>query len=137
MRKSRFCFCLPVLFGALLGACNDDDTPEDVVTSKSSATADFSSFSTFAFVDKSDVPSRFKETIPSGIKTNLDAVNDAMRTSLTNLGLKEVSSSQHPDLTAFSLATTSEQTAVYWDCVDGYWYGYWSYTWDPCAWLVP
>jgi len=139
MHALRFYISVSVLGGSLLmTACNDDnDEPNDTVTTRSSATADFKSIKTFAISDKDSVPSSVAKVIPSSVGTNLDAVNDAVRNALEDQGLTEVNNDDHPDVVAFSLAATSNQQALSWDCVDGYWYGYWAYSWDPCAWLEP
>jgi hypothetical protein len=26
---------------------------------------------------------------------------------------------------------------IAWDCVPNYWWGYWTWAWEPCAWLDP
>jgi hypothetical protein len=136
MRRVRTYHLIFALAGLCLVAC-DDDEPADVITSRSNATADFTSFDTFAIADEDDVPADVQEQIPDGIAANLDMVNDAVRTVLVQQGLREVDRDDEPDLIAFSLAATQDVEALYWTCVDSYWYGYWSYVWTPCAWLAP
>ena len=37
-------------------------------------------------------------------------------------------------------ASTRESGApqpIAWDCVPNYWWGYWTWAWQPCAWLDP
>lgn len=29
----------------------------------------------------------------------------------------------------------SEQQKIAWDCVPSYWWGYWTWAWQPCAWI--
>lgn len=132
MRASVFYLCLVLM---VLAACDDD--PDDTVTTASSATAEFEDYETFAVADPSDAPENVRERIPDDVETDLEVVNDAVRDELTQLGLREVARDDDPDLVAFSLAATDDEEAVYWDCVEGYWYGYWTYAWDPCAWLEP
>jgi hypothetical protein len=115
----------------------DDDDPEDVVTTRSSATADFTSYETFAFPERTETIEDLDESVPTQVAANLELVNDAVRSELTALGLEEVDAADDPDLVAFNLAATEETEAISWECVDGYWYGYWTYAWDPCAWLAP
>jgi hypothetical protein len=120
-----------------VNACSDDD-PEDVVTTRSSPSADFTSYQTFRFTTEEDMPAGVRGVdLPSDVAANLQMVNEAMRQELLEEGLREVAPGETPDVFAFSLASTDEEAALYWGCVDGYWYGYWSFAWDPCAWLQP
>lgn len=119
-----------------LGACGDDD-PDDVVTTRSSPSADFTSYETFRFQSESDLPPGVSMNLSPDVVASLAVVNDAMRQELLEQGLREVGPSEVPDLFAFSLASTEDQAALYWSCVDGYWYGYWALAWEPCAWLQP
>jgi hypothetical protein len=99
--------------------------------------ATFADYQTFAFVGPSDVTSTTLPAIPDQVAVNLDVANQAMREELTALGLIEVGPTDNPDLRAFSLSATEDQAAVYWTCVDGYWYGYWAWSFDPCSWIEP
>lgn len=128
----------PLLFAAcLLGvACSDDDS-ETVVDTRASADTDFTAFETFAFVGANDMAPGDVVDVPSGVSTDLQIVNDAMREELLELGLREVSVDDDPDLRAFNLTATDDEEAVSWACVDGYWYGYWAWATDPCAYITP
>jgi hypothetical protein len=116
--------------------CNDDDEVQDYVNSWSSSTADFGEYKTYAFLTKDDLPPGTKP-LPDDVQAQLGVVSDAMRSELDQRGLREVKSDQMPDLYAFNLESTQDETALYWDCVDGYWYGWWVWTWDPCAYVQP
>lgn len=37
----------------------------------------------------------------------------------------------------FSLGASQQSGGYVWSCVPGYWWGYWGWVWDPCAWLEP
>jgi hypothetical protein len=117
--------------------CSDDDSDDVVVTTRSSNTADFTSFETFAFPDPSDANQTIVASIPTSVATNLDQVNDAVRQQLIAQGLTEVDPDQDPDLTAVNLASTKDRAGYTWSCVPDYWWGYWTYAYDPCAWLEP
>jgi hypothetical protein len=36
---------------------------------------------------------------------------------------------------AASDATSEGQDTIAWDCVPNYWWGYWTWAWQPCAWI--
>lgn len=123
--------------GALAIGCSDDGEDDDVVRTRSSATADFTEYRTYAVATAEDVDEERRPNIPDTVATNLEIVSDAMREELNALGLREVGEDEDPDLYAFNLAATREITTLSWECVDSYWYGYWTWTWDPCPWLEP
>jgi hypothetical protein len=119
-----------------LGACSDDD-PDDVVTTRTSPSANFDAYETFRFMTESDLAPGTARDLPANVSANLSQVNSEMREELLEEGLREVGPGEEADLLAFSLATTEDQAALYWSCVDGYWYGYWTLAWEPCVWLEP
>lgn len=126
------------LLGALvcataLCACSDDDN-DDVVVERADPNADFTSYKTFAFAQAQDGGT---VNIPSGVAANLSSANNDIKAELENLGLTEVDPSANPDLFAFSLASTDEQTALSWSCAPGYWYGYWDWSYNPCSYISP
>jgi hypothetical protein len=112
-----------------LFACDDDD---EYVEAASNSTADFTAYKTFAISTAGGTVA-----VPASVATNLGVVNDAIQTQLQDLGLTEVDLSQSPDLIAFSLASTEETAAFSWNCVPGYWYGYWDWSYTPCGWIDP
>lgn len=127
-----------VALAVAVGACSDDDgAPADIVSTQSNPSADFTSYQTFRFLTQDDMPSGMTLNLPRDVLANLDKVNDAMREELLEQGLSEVAPTAAADLLAFTLASTTENEALYWDCVEGYWWGYWTYAWEPCAWLEP
>jgi hypothetical protein len=40
-----------------------------------------------------------------------------------------------PQSTPILDLTPSEQDKIAWDCVPSYWWGYWTWAWQPCAWI--
>jgi hypothetical protein len=128
---------VPLALAIAAGACDDDDDNGDFVTTRSSPSADFTSFRTFRFLTEDDVPLDTAVQLPAGVSANLAMVDDAMRDELLDQGLVEVAPTEPADLLAFSLERTAEQDALYWECAEGYWWGYWSFAWAPCGWLEP
>ncbi len=125
----------------ILSGCEEDepDICDDTRVSRAEPTNDFTMYQTFAVVPESEYPTMLPPELPSDTRTSLDAANDAMRAELVALGLTEVDfATGMPDVVAFSLAASDTDTGIVYECVPGYyWYGWWGYVWDPCAWLAP
>lgn len=60
-----------------------------------------------------------------------------MRAQLEALGLTEVTVDESPDLRAFSLISTRDETGYSWECAPGGWYGYWGFGFNPCGVIAP
>ncbi len=132
MRASKYVRTMAMVLGTMLCACGDDDI---TVREFADPNANFASYTTFAFVatGASQNPSATTQVAtPAEVASNLQQVNDAMRSQLEDLGLTEVAANENPDLNAFSLISTRDQTAVSWDCAPGGWYGYWAWSFNPC-----
>lgn len=140
MSKHRTHLTALSLCALLAGACDDDDDIDEVqfpneVDVRMSDEADFASYETFAVVDRSEVPDEFIEGLSDDDLTKVEQMNDAARDELLDMGLTEVDPGENPDLQVFSLSYTTEEAALTWDCVAGYWRGYWDWDYDPCRWL--
>lgn len=144
-RKLFLCLALVV------GGCDcDDDGPTDYVVTKVKPGVDFSQFQTFKILDEDTIdlgdggvdvdPENIgfdPDDIPDDVLVNIDTANDQARIELEKLGLTEVGEEEEADLVIFSLANVREEDGYYWECVPGYWWGYWGWYWDTCAWLAP
>ncbi len=128
MSQSYRSLLLAAMCCAALCACNDDD--DDVVV-REDPDVDFDDYKTFAISEQTD------DTLPSDVATNLSSANSEIIEQLEAKGLRYVDIDDDPDLIAFSVASTDEVTDVSWDCVPGYWYGYWSFSYDPCEFVSP
>jgi hypothetical protein len=122
--------------------CDDDDLPSDEVYVHVKRGVDFSDYKTFYVDDElkqEDLADAGVDVddFPEDIRLNIDTANDQARIELEMLGLDEVGEDESPDLVVASLGSTKEEDAIYWECVPGYWWGYWGYYWDSCAWLDP
>jgi hypothetical protein len=126
--------------------CNDDDRPPDQVNTRVKPGVDFSEYHTFRIQDelsKDDIEDAGvdididPEDIPDDVRLNIDVATDQARQELEELGLTEVGEDEDADLVVFSLGATNDEDAIYWECVPGYWWGYWGWVWDTCAWLEP
>ena len=127
----------------LVGGCDcDDDDPNDEVVVRIEPGVDFTEFETFAIKndltdDELEDAGIDPDKIPGEVKLNIGYANDQAREELLERGLTEVDDDEDPDLVVVSLGSTQDEDAIYWECVPGYWWGYWGYVWDNCAWLEP
>jgi hypothetical protein len=122
--------------------CNDDDRPPDEVSTRVKPGVDFTDYSTFRINDEIDDDDLEDagvdpDDIPGQVKLNIDIANDQARIELEERGLTEVDEDEDADLVIASLGSTQDHGGYYWECVPGNWWGYWGWTWDPCAWLEP
>jgi hypothetical protein len=49
----------------------------------------------------------------------------------------EVDENNLPDVFAGNGAAVSTDEGYYWQCIGGWWWGYWGWYWDPCKWVAP
>jgi hypothetical protein len=123
-------------------ACDDDEGPADAVYARAKHGVDFSQYKTF-HVDEELTQDDLAdagvdvEDFPDDIKYNIDAANAQARVELQTLGLTEADSESDADLIVATMGSTKSQDAIYWECVPGYWWGYYGWYWDSCAWLDP
>jgi len=122
-----------LVLGAACGAgCGSDETScSDAVISRADPGGNFAKYATFA-VPPADA---YPDSLPVDVTTALLQANTSAAAELTKNGFQQVSPSENPDLSLFSLARTADQNALYWQCTGGYWYGYWGWYWDSCAYL--
>lgn len=127
-----------LLLGALfLFSCGDDSTQVNV-TSRQNPNVNLNNYRTFALSTIDQLPTSIAAQIPSNVQANLDYIQALVRNELTARGLTEVSLGGNPSEVVQVLSWTEQDTAVQYTCVPGaWWYGYWYYAWDPCAWLSP
>jgi hypothetical protein len=131
------CLCAVVVY-----ACDDDEGPADQVYTRAKRGVDFSQYKTF-HVDEDLTQEDLAdagvdvEDFPDDIKYNIDAANAQARVELQTLGLTEADNQDDADLIVATMGSTKSHDAIYWECVPGYWWGYYGWYWDSCAWLDP
>jgi hypothetical protein len=54
---------------------------------------------------------------------------------LTHDAVQARAPSPSPRVVVDTPAQAENRGPVAWDCVPGYWWGYWTWAWQPCAWL--
>jgi hypothetical protein len=120
--------------------CGEDDSNDPVIV-KAREGVDFAAYQTFHIAE---VPSPLPPDagaigteIPANVRLNISSANDQARIELEALGLTVAAPGIAADLEVASLGSASSESGYYWECVPGYWWGYWGWVWDPCAWTVP
>ena len=137
--------CLPTVL--LLAAsfvtlsCNNNTRVRtESVEVRVDETVDFTQFETFSVVTSDIVP---PEDLP-GLGDEQVAFNDMVNTfiieamqaepvCLTFIRPDEVTEQNQPDLWAANGLGRSTNGGYYYQCVGGWWWGYWGWYWDPCA----
>jgi hypothetical protein len=104
-------------------------------------TVDFTQFETFSVVT-SDV------VLPPDLDEDQEAFNDmvnefikeAMQEApvcLTLIDPEDVTDENQPDLWAANGVAQTTDEGYYYECIGGWWWGYWGWYWDPCKWWTP
>jgi hypothetical protein len=122
--------------------CDDDDLPPDEVYAYAKPGVDFDDFKTFRIEDHLDEDALEDagvdpDKIPDDVRYNIDTANHQAAVELEDRGLTEVGEDEEADLIIGSVGKVDEQGGVYWECVPGYWWGWYGWYWDSCAWLEP
>jgi hypothetical protein len=105
-------------------------------------TVDFSQFETFTVLTPELVPDAPEPGEDEEIFNELvnDLIIDAMTAPpvcMTFIPPEEVTETNQPDLFAGNGLSRTTDQGVVWRCVGGWWWGFWGWFWDPCAWLAP
>ncbi|MFO0694688.1 MAG: DUF4136 domain-containing protein [Polyangiales bacterium] len=133
MRPGFFVRQALVVAAVLIGSCADDTNYNDTITTHVDPGVDFSQYHTFALSTAPAPPGT-----PTNVAVNLATAQEEARAQLLAYGLTEVDGATgNPDLVVFSLGASQQSGGYVWSCVPGYWWGYWGWVWDPCAWLEP
>ena len=139
---------LSVLFLAgacslLLLSCGDTVVATGQVVVEFDERVDFTQFETFSVITEDVMPPDAPEPGEDEVFFN-DTVNEIIVEAMTAppvcleyIPPEEVTDTNAPDLFAANgLGRTTGEGTV-WQCVPGWWWGYWGWVWDPCAWLTP
>lgn len=127
---------LPLIGAVFVFACGDDDETEINVASRANPNVRLTDYRTFALATTDQLSADVRSRIPSNVQANINYVQEQVRDQLIQKGLTEVPLSASPLMIVTTLARTETDTGVQYTCVPGaFWYSYWYYTWDPCAWL--
>jgi hypothetical protein len=107
-------------------------------------TVDFTQFQTFSVVTSDVVPPENLPDLDEDEMAFNDRVNaliiEAMQAEpvcLTLVPADEVTPENQPDLWAANGLARTTDGGYYYECIGGWWWGYWGWYWDPCKWWVP
>lgn len=130
---------------AAAGCANDTVSSTGEISVKVDDSVDFTQFQTFSVVTKDlvDSPSDIPELGDEQEAFN-DLVNqliiEAMQAEPVCLELippAETSEQNKPDLWAANGLAQSTDSGYVYECCGGWWWGYWGWYWDPCAYWCP
>jgi hypothetical protein len=133
---------------AVLG-CGDNGVQTESLTVDWDRTVDFTQFQTFSVVTQEiiesnpDVPQP-PPNLPGDAQAAIAEINNLIIDAMgpTGLGYQyippgQVTPENQPDLWAGNIGAVTEEQGVIYECVGGWWWGYWGWYWNPCAWVVP
>jgi hypothetical protein len=140
MRRLSILLLLTGWGGTLVGCGSAVETGEVVVNYD--RTVDFSQFETFTVLTPELVPNAPEPGDDEELFNEMvnDLIIDAMTAApvcMTFIPPDEVTASNQPDLFAGNGLSRATEEGVVWQCVGGWWWGFWGWFWDPCAWLAP
>jgi hypothetical protein len=106
--------------------------------------ADFQSAQTFSVITSDIIPPESLPDLDAGQRAFTDAVNEliveAMQAEpvcLTLIDPEDVTDENQPDLWAANGVARDTNGGYVYQCVGGWWWGYWGWYWDSCAYWVP
>ena len=127
------------------GCANDSVVQTGTIDVKVADNVDFTEFRTFSVVTSDlvetppEIPELGEEQQAFNRQVN-QLIIDAMRAEpvcLEYIPADEVTEENQPDLWAANgLGRSSDDGYVY-ECCGGWWWGYWGWYWDPCAYWCP
>lgn len=118
-----------------------DDVQTSTVTVEFDENVDFTQFQTFSVVTADLVN-------PPDLEPDQEAFNDLVNDLIVDamqaepvcmrfIPPQDVTDQEQPDLWAANGLGRSTEGGYYYECCGGYWWGYWGWYWDPCAYWCP
>ncbi len=103
-------------------------------------TVDFNQYETFSVITSDLIPPENLPDLDDEQMAFNDQVNqliiDAMQAEpvcMTFIDPDDVTDENQPDLWAANGLGQTEESGYYYECVGGWWWGYWGWYWDACA----
>jgi hypothetical protein len=106
-------------------------------------TVDFSQFETFSVVTSDQIPLEDLPDLEEDQMVFNDMVNELIKEAMQAEPVcmtfiePDAAADNPPDLWAANGVAQTTDDGWYYDCIGGWWWGYWGWYWDPCAWWVP
>jgi hypothetical protein len=134
-------FAFVVSSVVVLSCANDTVVQTGQVIVEWDRTVDFSQFEKFSVVtaDLVDPPDLDPDQQAFNDMVN-ELIKEAMQAEpvcLTLIEPEDVTDENQPDLWAANGLAQTTDSGYYYECIGGWWWGYWGWYWDPCAWWVP
>jgi hypothetical protein len=137
-------FLLLIASSFLVVSCNDTIVKTGEITVRSDDTVDFTQFQTFSVITDDRVPPEDLPDLGDDEIAFNDMVNEliieAMQAEpvcLTLIEPEEVTPENQPDLWAANGLARTTDGGYYYECRGGWWWGYWGWYWDACAYWYP
>jgi hypothetical protein len=136
-------FALIVASALIVLSCGDDSQSTSI-TVRWDETVDFTQFQTFSVItaDRFEPPPDFELDEDQMVFNDLvnDVIIEAMQAEpvcLTLIPPNQVTEENQPDLWAANGLGRTTEGGYYYECVGGWWWGYWGWYWDACAYWYP
>lgn len=136
-----------IAFSFFVLGCADDGVQTESLTVEWDKTVDFTQFQTFSVVTRESIENNPEFGPPPDLEDDavaaIDDINnliiDAMETDLGYefIPTDQVTAENQPDLWAGNIGAVTQEQGIGWECVGGWWWGYWGWYWDPCKWFYP
>ena len=139
-------FAYLIMASILAASCADDDvTQTGEINVWSDPTAPFEDYETFSVVTADNAPpppdaepltdeeERFNEQVNAFI---IEAMQNPP-VCLEFIPPEDVNETNLPDVFAANGLAVQAEEGYFWQCIGGWWWGYWGWYWDPCKWVVP
>jgi hypothetical protein len=142
LRRSAFLlFVASSVF--VLSCANNTVVKTGSITVRSDDTVDFTQFETFSVVTSAFAPPGVPEPgadeeLFNGLVN--DIIIEAMQAEpvcMTFIPPDEVTEESQPNLWAANGLARTTDGGYYYECRGGWWWGYWGWYWDPCAYWYP
>jgi len=130
-------------------SCADNTVQTEQLIVNWDKTVDFTQFETFSVVTKEIIENNpdFPDPppdLPDDAEAAIAQINALIIEAMGPAGLgytyippDDVTPDNQPDLWAGNIGAVTEEQGRGYQCVGGWWWGYWGWYWDPCKWYYP
>jgi hypothetical protein len=142
MRASILFACAFVIALSTVGCADDTVVATGQIIVRYDETAPFETYRTFSVLTPDLVPDAPATGDDEELFNELvnDFIIEAMQAEpvcMTFIPTDELDENDPPDLFAGNGVARETEKGYYWQCIGGWWWGYWGWYWDPCKWVAP
>ena len=138
----RFPFALLVVTSLVVLSCADDTVQTGQIIVRDDPDAPFDEYQTFSVLTADLVPDA--PALGEDEQLFNDLVNDLIVEAMTNepvcltfIAPEDVDENNQPDVFAGNGVAVNTEEGTFWQCVGGWYWGFWGWYWDPCKWVAP